>query len=191
MRHILALALIIGSATTMAGDRLKVGDSAPGVFPETFLKGEPIKSFAPDEVYLIDFWGTWCGPCLEAFPHLGELQSTYKHRRLKVVAVHVAFKSDTAAGFFAKNRDKMDFTVAVDGRGGAFEKAWKTEGNDDGIPRCVVVAGGKVVHAGDPRRLTKEKLGLLIAAAEAERERGDIDIRKAFKAPPSKQPEGK
>jgi thiol-disulfide isomerase/thioredoxin len=36
---------------------------------------------------LLDFWGTWCGPCLRAIPELTRLQSTYRDRGLEVVGI--------------------------------------------------------------------------------------------------------
>ena len=36
---------------------------------------------------LLDFWGTWCGPCLRAVPELAALQTRYDPKRLRVVGV--------------------------------------------------------------------------------------------------------
>lgn len=39
------------------------------------------------ELILLDFWGTWCGPCVKSIPHLVELQERYGPDRLKVVGI--------------------------------------------------------------------------------------------------------
>ncbi len=36
---------------------------------------------------LLDFWGTWCAPCIKAVPHLVQLQNRYDSRRLRVVGI--------------------------------------------------------------------------------------------------------
>ena len=36
---------------------------------------------------LIDFWATWCGPCLKAIPHLAKLQQQYGPQGLLVVGI--------------------------------------------------------------------------------------------------------
>lgn len=33
------------------------------------------------QVVLINFWGTWCGPCVQEFPHIVEVQRQYRDRK--------------------------------------------------------------------------------------------------------------
>lgn len=39
------------------------------------------------KVVLVDFWGTWCGPCLQSIPHLVRLQERFADRGFSVVAL--------------------------------------------------------------------------------------------------------
>ena len=56
---------------------LKVGDPAPPLSVELWLKGEPVNEFKRGTVYVVEFWATWCSPCVAAIPHLNQLQKDH------------------------------------------------------------------------------------------------------------------
>jgi thiol-disulfide isomerase/thioredoxin len=93
---------------------LMVGDSAPPIRVSAFLKGEPITAFQKGQVYVIDFWATWCGPCKEIIPHLTELQKKYGNK-VRIVGVSVWEPREKDVEPFVKEwGDKMGYTVASD-----------------------------------------------------------------------------
>jgi len=52
------------------------------------IDGNPVSLRDPDcSLLLIDFWATWCQPCLRAMPHLQALHRRYARRGLKVVGL--------------------------------------------------------------------------------------------------------
>mgnify|MGYP003946621923 CR=1 FL=1 len=68
------------------------------------LKGQTVKLLTLDEldkriqtgkdtVYIVNFWATWCAPCLKELPHFEKLGLTLKGQKAKVLLVSLDFKS--------------------------------------------------------------------------------------------------
>jgi thiol-disulfide isomerase/thioredoxin len=47
----------------------------------------------PDTLYIVNFWATWCGPCVAELPGFDKLQRTYKDKPLKVLLLSMDFES--------------------------------------------------------------------------------------------------
>src|SRR5688572_27446227 len=92
---------------------LMVGDPAPALSVARWLKGMPIARFEPGRVYVVEFWATWCGPCIRGMPHLSELQARFAGK-VDVIGVDV-WEPDLSKvePFVAAQGERMAFTVAV------------------------------------------------------------------------------
>lgn len=69
---------------------LKVGDKATIKFDKTLQS--PFKEINSAEelkgkVVLLEFWATWCAPCIKAFPHLNELKTKFKDLDFEIIAI--------------------------------------------------------------------------------------------------------
>ncbi|MCY4142709.1 MAG: TlpA disulfide reductase family protein [Gammaproteobacteria bacterium] len=61
------------------------------------LHGEEIELsgvLAENEVVLVDFWASWCGPCIETIPQLKELHADYKDKGFEIVFISIDAKYD-------------------------------------------------------------------------------------------------
>ena len=110
---------------------------------------------------ILDFWATWCGPCVRALPIVSEVAAAYKDKGVVFYAVNEQEESDAVKKFLAAK--KLDIAVAMDAEGEA-AKLYKV----NGIPQTVIIGkDGKVavVHVGfSPsmkQMLTKELDALL------------------------------
>ena len=91
LRWAAPLALTLHFAIANAADNvphLKIGDPAPILRPMVWIKGEPITHYEPGRIYVVEFWATWCSPCIDAVPRLTALQSKYPDK-VTVVGVNV------------------------------------------------------------------------------------------------------
>jgi len=64
------------------------------------------------KVVLLDFWGTWCGPCVKKLPDVQRLADKFRDRGLVVIGIHSAEGSDTCQEFVEKN--KISYPIAID-----------------------------------------------------------------------------
>jgi thiol-disulfide isomerase/thioredoxin len=46
-----------------------------------------------DTLYVINFWATWCAPCVKELPNFEKLSKDYKNKNLRVLLVSMDFKS--------------------------------------------------------------------------------------------------
>ena len=67
--------------------KLRLGDPAPPVRASKWLNGGEVKRFESGRVYVVEFWATWCGPCVGVMPLLTTLQAEYGKQGLTVIGV--------------------------------------------------------------------------------------------------------
>lgn len=151
LRTVLSAALCMTLAAAAYGqDKLGVGDTAPGLDIETWVKGDETK-IQEGNVYVVEFWATWCAPCKRSIPHLTKLQEQYADEGLTIIGVSADDKdTETVEKFVRSQGGKMAYTVAVDRRQGT-KRAWFDAAKQNGIPCAFVVdRRGKVAWIGNP-----------------------------------------
>lgn len=77
------------------------------------LDGHPVTvSTMQHSVILLNFWGTWCGPCLDEIPDLITLSHRFQSHGLRVIGVTLASGSSEDIQAFTKAHG-MDYTVVI------------------------------------------------------------------------------
>ena len=91
-----------------------VGDVVPE-FAVATLDGSDFSldtALGTKEVVLVQFWGSWCGPCLRELPHIEALAQEYRARGLAVLGLACDDTPDAARA--AAERAKVTYPIAVD-----------------------------------------------------------------------------
>jgi thiol-disulfide isomerase/thioredoxin/tetratricopeptide (TPR) repeat protein len=145
---------------------LKIGDNAPKLGVSYWLKGTPFTYFKKNKVYIIEFWATWCQPCIKAFPHLSDLAVRYKDK-ITVLGVD-AYERQTSTpisavkSFVSKMGKTMNYSVAVDHEQ-FMEKHWMKAIGETGIPWSFIVnKESRIVWIGHPSMITPQLLDQVI-----------------------------
>lgn len=153
-----AAAAVAQEAMPPAGQpSLQVGSPAPALKVDKWVKGTPVKDIKKG-THVVEFWATWCGPCLESIPHITELAKKHKG---KVTFTGVSVWEDVEAdGWQASVSDfvkdmgaKMDYNVAVDNAEGTMASTWMEAAAQNGIPTAFVIDKGVVLWIGHPMDL--------------------------------------
>jgi thiol-disulfide isomerase/thioredoxin len=119
-----------------------VGTVAPEISAKDWLNTEASPTLASlhGKTVLVEFWATWCGPCIESIPHLTELQKRYGDKGFKILS----FTEQNRPGVetFLK-RTPMAYTIGLESDD-TFDRYGVT-----GIPQAFLVdESGKIVWEG-------------------------------------------
>jgi peroxiredoxin len=142
-------------------EKLK-GQAAPDFSLDLLGGGKMQLAQNKGKVVVLDFWASWCGPCVRALPSISEIAAAYKDKGVVVFALNQQEEADAVKKFLEAK--KLALTVAMDAKGEA-AKLFQVSG----IPQTVIIdKEGKIaaVHVGYSPGL-KEALTKEIDAALA------------------------
>ncbi|GJM25980.1 MAG: hypothetical protein DHS20C16_23950 [Phycisphaerae bacterium] len=159
MRHfdrlIWTFVLALGLSATTAQAQLKVGDVAPPVTVTDWVKGKPMDVLKDNKgkVIVLEFWATWCAPCIQMIPSNTQLSQRYKDKGLVFIGVTDSGQGQQLASvqaFVGQQGDRMDYPIAFDSTQKT-NMAYVVATGALGIPHAVVIGkDGKVAWFGHP-----------------------------------------
>lgn len=158
-RNIIALITLLNlSAIAAAQDSTIIGKT-PAALKIKVLKESNDNYTSLDimkgEVVLLDFWATWCGPCIQAFPHMNDLVAKYKNKPLKIISI--TYEPESKIIPFLEKKE-LNTIVAIDNDFHTFRaySAWA-------IPNIVMIGkDGKIAGRIHPNKLTEAVIDELL-----------------------------
>ena len=103
-RTVSGLKRLVSGMESPAGRGKLVGFQAPEITFKWDSGGKTKLSDYKGSVVVVDFWATWCGPCIASMPHIRELVAHYKGQKVVVLGV-----TSIQDGFWPMGKPKIDF----------------------------------------------------------------------------------
>ena len=146
---------------------LAIGDQVPDVTINNILNypgGSARISDFKDKLLILDFWATWCMPCVAHLPEMFSIQNEFKEQ-VFVLLVSQKKNHDTEAGikeFMSKRKQFYQFPSVVQDT--VLDKLFK----HSTIPHFAVIKNNRVVSITDAEHLNAANIRLLLANANAQ-----------------------
>jgi thiol-disulfide isomerase/thioredoxin len=152
-----AFVLVFAICTSGCGDRgaghpLK-GQKAPN-FSASMLDDSSFElaQHLDNKVVILDFWATWCGPCVRSLPIIADVAAGYKDQGVEFFAVNLGDEPAAVREFLEEHKLSVPVVLDRDGRIGNLYKA-------EAIPQTVIIGPDgvvQVVHVGFSANLKSE-----------------------------------
>ena len=97
--------------------------------------GEKLQIGASGKITIINFWGTWCTPCVNELPYFEQIATEYKDQ-VTVIAVHSVEDSDTEAGYIGNHYPNANMLFSCDSGSNDF---YRLLGGRDTFPYTLVL----------------------------------------------------
>jgi thiol-disulfide isomerase/thioredoxin len=116
----------------------------------------------PDTVYVVNFWATWCKPCIEELPYFEKLQADNKTKPLKVLLVSMDFESKLPAVEAFAKMHKLVSEVYLAQRNSDQELIDDIDKDWSGaLPGTLIVNGKKGIRKFHEQEFTYDELNKL------------------------------
>ncbi|WP_286763808.1 MULTISPECIES: TlpA family protein disulfide reductase [Rhodopirellula] len=161
------VAFLTGGVAAQAEPTLTVGSKAPSLDIEHYIhedlgKFGPVTDFEDGKIYVVEFWATWCGPCIQSMPHLVELQERHRGNGVQIVSISDE-DLETVEGILERDYPGKEgvtfaeltsaYTLTVDPDGSSTDDYMRAA-NQNGIPAAFLVGKtGLIEWIGHPMSL--------------------------------------
>ncbi len=155
MNQIVTIIFFFISFITATGQTIYTDSMAPDIKFTDWVNNPKEIAVLDDKPIVLEFWSTWCGPCIKAIPHFNLLTEKY-NEDITFISVN-SFETEAIVTKFLNQKHMLSF-VALDE-----DQSLKTAFNIQNIPVTLIIdKDGMLRWRGITSQLTDEILHLFI-----------------------------
>jgi uncharacterized protein (TIGR03435 family) len=145
MKNIILLIIItlLGSNVASSQNELVVGKMAPNINITDYIFNTPSDKNFKNKFILLEFWATWCGPCLEEVPSLNKFQEKFKSKKDFVFISITNEKPDKVLRTL--KRIPFNSIVVSDQSGKTFKNFIEDKDGSYSIPKTILIDNKGIV----------------------------------------------
>jgi thiol-disulfide isomerase/thioredoxin len=137
----ISLSILFMCVSSFVAQDIRVFDTFDKMEKEIFLNN--------DTTYVINFWATWCKPCVKELPYFESLHRSAGKEKMKVILVSLDFRNQTESKlkpFIRDNNYSAEVILLLDSKYNSWidkvDKSWSGS-----IPSTLLIKGGKRLFA--------------------------------------------
>lgn len=140
---LLIIITLLGSNVASSQNELEVGKMAPNINITDYIFNTPSDKNFKNKFILLEFWATWCGPCLEEVPSLNKLQEKFKSKKDFVFISITNEKPDKVLRTL--KRIPFNSIVVSDQTGKTFKNFIEDKDGSYSIPKTILIDNKGIV----------------------------------------------
>lgn len=146
-----------------------LGLAAPALPKVDWRRGDPVNKWEEGKVYVLDFWATWCKPCIAVMPHMIDLQEKYRDKGVTMLGLAIWPQErakptkDFVDSYKTPEGKTLNYAIADDIDNKVAQRFMEAM-NKNGIPTVMIIdQKGRLAWAGHPLSGMDEALEQIVA----------------------------
>ena len=154
---ILALPNLLVAQLSLTQEQTKmIGTTLQEISITDYIQNKPADTNFNNKFKVLEFWATWCIPCLKAVPHLNKLSKKFENENIVFLSFTYQKPDETI-----KTIERIKFeTIVVSDQTKSIHQALKIENKGTmALPRTVLIDDeNRIVWYGSPEKLTRKMI---------------------------------